>query len=124
MIQLPKNIDLSLDYYLSGPMTGLPDYNREAFDRAYEGLYKAKVKVRSPHLTPWPEMQTQMNDEEIWQYFMRRALELELTCTGIILLEGWPSSKGAVLEMNIAASLKMPVFFLDGEWLSAMSGIH
>lgn len=123
MIQLPKHIDLVLNYYLAGPMTGYPNYNKEAFDYALDKLAEAGIKIRSPHLIPWPVKQLQ-SDEEIWQYFMRGAIELELICDGIILLKGWPSSRGAVLEANIAASLKMPMYFLDGEYLVAMHGTH
>lgn len=42
--------DFSLWYYLAGPMTGHPEYNYPAFEKATTVLEENGVKVKSPHL--------------------------------------------------------------------------
>lgn len=41
--------DYGLWYYLAGPMTGLPEYNYPAFEKAVIALEEAGIKVKSPH---------------------------------------------------------------------------
>lgn len=41
--------DQGLWYYLAGPMTGLPEYNLPAFEKAQAALEETGIRVRSPH---------------------------------------------------------------------------
>lgn len=41
--------DYGLWYYLAGPMTGLPEYNYPAFEKAVSALEEAGIPVKSPH---------------------------------------------------------------------------
>ena len=82
--------------YLSGPMTGYPDFNRASF-------HAAAAKLR---------------DEGHWVYnpaeyeyegdFPLRAAMAEFchvictTCDTIAMLPGWESSKGAMVEYKLA----------------------
>lgn len=113
-----KNFDFSRTYYLAGPMTNYPDFNYAAFGAMKLDLEEAAIKVKSPHTIPWPDHAPE--GEELWQVMMRQALGMLLTCQGIILMRGWVQSKGALVEYNIAAQLKMPAYFMDGKYLIPM----
>lgn len=80
--------------YISGPMTGLPDYNRAAFFRAAEELKEKGCYV--PVHTAW------MIDQLTRADYMRMALQMMLTCDAIYLLRGWENSLGARVEKSIA----------------------
>lgn len=117
-MKLPKGFDYKRTYYLAGPMSGYEHFNYPAFERNQQDLLAEGVQVESPHTIPWPS--EEQEGEELWQTMMRKALRLLLDCEGIILLRGWTESKGALVEYNIATSLKMPVYFLDGKYVVAM----
>jgi hypothetical protein len=91
---------LAPSFYLSGPMSGLPDLNRRAFEAATQALRGRGLDVRSPHELP--------NGE--WIDCLRRDIRLLTECDALVLLPGWPASKGATLELNIALQLQMDVF--------------
>lgn len=80
--------------YISGPMTGKPDYNRAAFFRAAEALKKKGCYV--PVHTAWMVDQLSRVD------YMRMALQMMLTCDAIYLLKGWKTSLGALQEFSVA----------------------
>jgi hypothetical protein len=92
--------------YLSGPMTGLPDYNRPAFNRAAEYLRKQGHVVWNPA--------EEFDSEYILprKVYMRRDIEALLKCESIVMLDGWQNSAGARLELEIARELEMNVFYL------------
>ncbi len=92
--------------YLSGPMTGLPDYNRPAFNRAAEFLRKQGHTVWNPA--------EEFDSEYILprKIYMRRDIEALLKCDAVVMLEGWQNSAGARLEFEIAKELEMDIFFL------------
>ena len=113
-----KTFDFTRTYYLAGPMTGYPDFNYAAFGQIKQDLESAGVQVASPHTLPWPD--SHEGDEELWQVMMRSALKLLLDCDGIILMRGWTNSRGALVEYNIAAALRLPSYFLDGKFLIHM----
>ncbi len=88
--------------YISGPMTGYPDWNKPAFaaaadqlrDRGYEPMNPAEVKL-GPGAT--------------WEQYMREDLKLLMDCEAVALLPGWEQSRGATLEASIARRLGMAV---------------
>jgi hypothetical protein len=93
-------------YYLSGPMTGLPDYNRPAFNKAAEFLRKQGYTVWNPA--------EEFDENYIYprKIYMRRDIEALLKCESIVMINGWENSAGARLELAIAQELEMNVFFL------------
>ena len=111
-----KDFDFTKTYYLAGPMTGIPEFNYPAFSLSKSELEAAGIAVKSPHEIPWPESPLGSN-EELWQSMMKRALNMLLECEGIILMRGWVRSRGALVEFNVAAALKMPVYMMDGKYL-------
>ena len=106
--------------YLSGPMTGLPEYNYPAFHKAARALRRAGYRVVNPaelhphsrlrrwlaamkarlNLAPSPQFPT-------WGEYMRAALVGLLGCEAIVLLPGWEHSRGARCEVSLAAELGM-----------------
>lgn len=92
--------------YIAGPMTGLPELNFPAFQRAAERLRASGYEVISPHeVCPDKGM--------AWPDALRRDIPALCTCTAIALLPGWQKSKGATLEKTIADALGMRVIFVD-----------
>lgn len=98
--------------YLSGPMTGIEDYNRAAFDRAASDLIGAgAVQVYNPAVY--------INDYSARMYgheeCMRPAFwELahkpwDLTYDLLISLPEWQDSAGARLEREVATAIGMEV---------------
>ena len=96
--------------YISGPMTGLPNYNELEFYRAQELLADFGFMPINPHLGLSP----------YWDYedYFRRSLMLLLMADGVALLDGWENSKGAQTEVAVAGSLRLPTKGL-AEWKSA-----
>ena len=88
--------------YIAGPMSGLPEYNYPAFYKAEEKLKVMGYEAMNPARNP---------KQENWQLYMRQAITLMMRCDCIFLLPGWTSSRGALLEHEIASSIAMPVAY-------------
>jgi ferric-dicitrate binding protein FerR (iron transport regulator) len=86
--------------YLSGPMTGYPDYNRPAFHATAAYLRMLGYEVESP-------AELEGDDSAPWETWMRKALALMLTCEAVVFLPGWRDSRGAWLEYQVATQLGM-----------------
>lgn len=95
--------------YLSGPMSGYPDYNKPAFDYYAEKYREIGYKVISP-----PEIISPHEGGTYGEY-LRADLKvfLETKIDGIYMLPGWSVSKGANLEKHLAEVLGIPV--MDAE---------
>ena len=92
--------------YISGPMTGLPDNNREAFARAATML---RADPRFTEVISPAELDHAPG--ATWADFMRRDIEELVKCDAIYLLDGRKTSRGAQLEMQIAEALCMEFFY-------------
>ena len=92
--------------YLAGPMSGLPAFNYPAFNAMAARLREAGYEVENPAENPDPEPAT-------WENYLRTALRQMLTCDCVALLEGWESSKGARLEIDVAGRLSIPIKMAD-----------
>lgn len=92
--------------YLSGPMTGLPDYNYPAFEVAAKRLREMGNIVKSP---------AELEQEETHEDYMRKCVQELALCDVIALLPGWEDSKGARGEIFIADLLGMQI--VDAETL-------
>jgi hypothetical protein len=89
--------------FISGPMTGIPDYNYPAFIRAKETLLKKWAEVLSPHEAP---------KSSTWEGYMRHDIKMLCECDAIAMLPGWKKSRGALLEKFIADQLGLSVVFM------------
>lgn len=83
--------------YLSGPMSGLPDYNRPAFYAAAARLRAMGYEVVSPAEQP---------ERPSWDEYMRHDIALMMGCRSIVMLPGWWQSRGARIEFDIAEGLR------------------
>ena len=87
-------------------MTGLPDYNRPAFD-------KVAAEIRA-------EGRTVFNPAEVGErdvirsrsWYMREDIDALLRCDSVHVLQGWEKSEGARLEIEIARQLELPIVFI------------
>lgn len=95
-------------YYVAGPITGMPNLNRDAFAAEVASLREAGYGALNPHDIPNPTGMHDMSGEEIWGYFMRRCLCLIAEATHMRFLPGWQNSRGACLEHKIALTLGIP----------------
>lgn len=93
-------------YYLSGPMSGLPDFNKPAFNSAAEKLRGLGLEVFNPAESPLP-------DTAAWRDHMRYDIIQLMQSDVVVQLPGWEDSKGAVVEYEIAQVLGMDWIELD-----------
>jgi len=94
--------------YLAGPMTGLPELNFPAFRAEAERLRATGWDVVSP---------VEINhglEHEGWNACMRRDVAALVTCDAIRLLDGWPKSRGARIELQLAKDLGLQWLKSDG----------
>lgn len=103
--------------YLAGPMSGLPDNNFPAFDRAAERLRAAGHEVISPaDMTRAAGFDaSHVSTPAQYAAFLRDDIKAILTVDAIAMLPGWQDSRGATLEFNVAAMIGLDVIALDRE---------
>lgn len=89
--------------YLSGPMTGIKDYNFPAFHAAAEELRDRGFEVFNPAETD------EGDTTKTRAHYMRQDVKALLEVGAIVLLSGWQTSKGAQLEVSIARELGLPI---------------
>jgi len=93
--------------YLSGPMSGLPDNNYPTFNKGAKVLRMLGYDVVNPAEN---DIDVQgLDDDAAWHKYLRHDIKLLMDCDCLVLLPGWPDSRGATLERLIAQSLSMPV---------------
>lgn len=90
--------------YLAGPMTGLAEYNYPAFNAEAARLRALGYHVENPAENPAPAVNK-------WELYMRPAIRQMLTCDSVALLPGWPHSRGANVEVELAIHLGMTVVY-------------
>lgn len=95
------------EVYLCGPMSGIENYNREAFDNARDFLSESGVLVQSP---------VDLNTDSTGKFPCRgynEAMKVDIAamclCDAVVVLPGWENSQGAALEHFIAVRLGIPV---------------
>lgn len=92
--------------YLSGPMTGLPEFNYPAFHAAAKRLRAKGLFVVNP-----AEI-AEANSAD-WHALMRQDIKALCDCDALALLPGWADSKGAHLELHIAHRLGLRIGTVD-----------
>lgn len=92
--------------YLCGPMTGLPEYNYPAFRAAAAELRAQGWRVVNPAENAAPTA------DPTWDDWMAVSLPQVRAASLLALLPGWERSKGALLEVETARELGIPVFSL------------
>lgn len=96
--------------FLSGPMTGKPDFNRKAFDDAARQLADMGAGyVFNPADVSRRDRKAKPHEE-----YMKRTLH-ELTGGGydlLVLLDGWQASTGSTLEVSVAQACGIPTAWM------------
>ena len=95
--------------YISGPMTGLPDFNYPAFHDAKEKLQLAGFEVISPADLP-------LREDWEWSDYMDHNIDALFACDGVATMAGCNGSKGARVELRIAKNLGLPTATVE-DWL-------
>ena len=94
-----------MNLYISGPMTGMPEYNTPAFDEVARRLREMNHEVFNPADADrdGPRMK--------WAEYMARDLPVILTgqFDAIVQLPGWWGSNGAFLEAQTAWPAGVPL---------------
>jgi chloramphenicol 3-O-phosphotransferase len=94
-------------------MTGLPDLNFPAFNAAAQRLRDFGHEVVNP-------AEFDQGDEPTWESCMRKDIAQLVECDAVATLEGWKASRGAQLEVHIAAQLGMTVVHADSDLWAAI----
>jgi len=90
--------------YLSGPMTGLPGHNVEAFHQAKALLESEGFTV----LSPADEL-----GNLTYEQFMKRDIAMVLASDAVYVLEGWHNSRGCAIEIFTAHVTGIPIIKLN-----------
>lgn len=97
--------------YLSGPMTGLPEWNFPAFTEAAARLRERGMAVVSPHEKDLESGFDPATDGE--DFDLRAALEWDveavLRSDAVVVLPGWEDSPGCAVEVITAEGMGIPV---------------
>lgn len=96
-------------FYLSGRMTGVPEYNFPAFHAAAAVLRERGFDVLNPAETAGGSAGLS------YAQYMNIDVAYVQAADAVVVLPGWRGSKGALLEVHLAHSLGKPVFEFDEE---------
>lgn len=90
--------------YLAGPMSGLPNFNYDAFHRYAKLLRERGYEVFNP-----AEAHDGDQGLELWQYYASDLPEVA-KADAVAVLPGWSESTGARIEVLVAKKLGKPVY--------------
>lgn len=90
-------------YYIAGPMSGLPNFNRDAFNAAATKLTASGHTVLNPATLPDGLSQAQYIDI---------CLAMLRCATHVQMLRGWDDSRGAFAERALALKLGLTVEYV------------
>ena len=107
-----------MNIYISGPMTGIADDNRPAFNRA-----AAKLRAMGHNCENPAEQPSGLSYRECL------AIDLVYIChtaDALVILRGAEESKGVAVELALAKALALPVFYQlrNGQFFGAMTASH
>lgn len=105
--QIINTPTMEFTLYLAGPISNMPNDNREAFEAAADLLRSKGFKVINPH-----ELHEGATDTS-WKGFMQRDIPHLITADAVVTLSGWQLSKGASLEVDIATRLGIHVAYYE-----------
>ena len=105
-IEKPKCI------FISGPMTGLPNYNFDKFNEVAARLARAGYKMVNPVCIckRFKQEEVVKNKEVFDEMVKDQQIAERQLCDSILLLDGWEKSRGVRLELQTAIELKFQIF--------------
>ena len=86
--------------YISGKITGDPDYREKFKEEAARLYYLGYYPVNPAAMVP---------SDKSWAAAMKIVVSAMLLCDGVSLLPDWKKSKGAKIEVKLARKLGMDV---------------
>lgn len=90
--------------YISGPMSGIEDLNRSAFESAEKKIQKMGHVALNPHR--FPQLET-------YEECIQMDLEvIAMSAEAIALLPGWETSPGSKKELKTALDLGLEIMVL------------
>lgn len=89
--------------YLTGPMAGLPNNNREQFEKAMRLLNEQFQYVS---IVPVPDDGVSVTPE---QFARDNAANMLMNCREVITMPDWESSPGAKRDVEVARLFDIPV---------------
>lgn len=98
--------DMKYDIYLSGPMTGFPEFNYPTFNTAAAVLRGMGFVVFNPAENFGGDMTRERSE------YMRVDIQAVLESKMLVALSSWEVSVGAVLEIRIAQEIGIKVMEL------------
>lgn len=95
------------EIYLSGPVTGHGDFNRQKFGEVRDAIIGRKIiKPDTAVIIPHDIVPSSSDHDEA----MRICLPHIIDCSSVvIMLPGWEFSEGASLERQVALACGIPV---------------
>jgi len=100
--------------YICGPITGIPNLNREAFEAAQSKLLEAGHHPLNPHVICRDIVAMHTGSpEELWTRCMKRDITELLKAEAIVLLDKWWMSRGCNVEISLAKKLGIPIYELE-----------
>lgn len=87
--------------YIAGPMTGLENFNRAAFNREADRLARHGHVVLNPATLP---------DGLDQKAYMDICFAMLRQADGILMLPGWQRSSGATAEYHYAYKMELPCY--------------
>lgn len=100
--------DRTNSIYIAGPMTGLPNYNFDNFNRVAEELKSKGLEVKNP-------AEVGVIEGATWEDYMAYCLTQIGLCGSMYMLRGWQMSRGACLEQLIAERLGMKIIYEENQ---------
>ncbi|MEC0092482.1 DUF4406 domain-containing protein [Paenibacillus macquariensis] len=93
--------------YISGPMTGIEEFNYPLFNSTAKTLREQGHEVINPaEITPL---------EATWNGFMRADIKALMDADTVLLLPGWEKSNGANAEFYLAELLDMKIYKFESD---------
>ena len=93
----------SIKVYISGRMTGLPEWGFPAFNAAAAALRLLGFEVFNP-------ADNGVDPAKPWEEYLKYDLIKVIESNRVYVLTGWEESRGARLEVYVARALKIPIY--------------
>ena len=97
--------------YISGPISGKPNKNQEAFAE----LGKLVDALGHHSVTPFDLDRVYPREHLSWVDNMKRDLIFLPTVDGVVVMDDWLDSKGANIEVFVAVILDIPIFKIGAD---------
>lgn len=97
-------------HYISGPMTGKPNFNYAYFDEIAANLRAQGFTILSPSELGDGSQHDPDAPQKPYGYWLREAVKMLCRADRIIMIPGWTESKGARAEFAMALDCGMEAY--------------